>query len=50
MNIVIDKGKVIETGTHKELISNNGKYKAMWNVQAEQYKTANEETAIALQK
>ena len=48
--IVIDKGKVIETGTHKELISNNGKYKAMWNVQAEQYKTANEETAIALQK
>ena len=35
--IVLDKGKVIESGTHEELIANNGMYKEMFEVQAEGY-------------
>ena len=35
--IVLDKGKVIESGTHEELIANNGLYKEMFEVQAEGY-------------
>jgi subfamily B ATP-binding cassette protein MsbA len=31
--IVLDKGQIIETGTHKELLSNDGKYKQLHNIQ-----------------
>lgn len=31
--LVIDGGKVLESGTHEELLSKNGKYKAMWNAE-----------------
>ena len=31
--IVIDQGKIIESGTHQELIKLNGKYKELMNKQ-----------------
>lgn len=36
--LVIDKGEIIERGTHKELLNLGGKYARMFNVQAEGYK------------
>ncbi len=35
---VIDGGKVVEHGSHQELIKNNGKYSKMFNAQAKGYK------------
>lgn len=35
--IVMDKGKIIETGTHEELIRQNGKYMAMYKIQKNMY-------------
>lgn len=32
--IVLDKGNIIEDGTHEELLNNNGYYQSMWNMQA----------------
>jgi len=31
--IVLDEGKVIESGTHEELLENNSQYSKLWNVQ-----------------
>ena len=36
--IVIDKGKIIETGTHNELMKKNGHYAKLFNLQAKGYK------------
>lgn len=36
--IVIENGKVIEEGTHKELMSRESKYSTMFNLQAERYR------------
>lgn len=33
MIVVLDKGKVIETGSHKELYKNNGTYSRLWKEQ-----------------
>ncbi len=35
---MLEKGKVIETGTHEELMALDGKYAEMFNLQAEKYK------------
>lgn len=35
--IMLEKGRIIEEGTHDELLKRNGKYAAMWNVQAARY-------------
>lgn len=35
--IYLDNGRIIEEGTHKELIELNGKYAAMFNAQADNY-------------
>ena len=35
--IVLDRGKIIEDGTHEELIANKGLYKEMFELQAEGY-------------
>ncbi len=32
--IVLDKGKILEQGTHEELLKNNSYYQAMWKMQA----------------
>ncbi|MCC2644360.1 MAG: transporter, partial [Burkholderiales bacterium] len=30
---VLEQGKIIETGSHQELLNHNGKYTALWNLQ-----------------
>lgn len=34
---VFDKAELVETGTHQELLDNNGKYSALWYAQAKYY-------------
>lgn len=36
--IVLDKGKIVEVGTHNELMENNSLYKELFSMQAEYYK------------
>ena len=31
--VVLDDGKIVESGTHNELVSVNGLYSRLWNVQ-----------------
>lgn len=38
--LLIDGGKVLEMGSHKQLLEQNGKYAQMFNLQAEQYQAA----------
>jgi len=35
--IMLEKGRIIEEGTHEELLSKNGQYAAMWHAQAGKY-------------
>ncbi len=35
--ILLENGSIAESGTHTELLSNNGTYAEMWKVQAEKY-------------
>lgn len=35
--LVLDKGRIKETGTHDELVSNKGLYYQLWNAQAKYY-------------
>lgn len=35
--IMLERGRIIEEGTHAELLANNGKYAEMWNAQAGKY-------------
>jgi ATP-binding cassette subfamily B protein len=35
--ILLEKGRIAESGTHSELLTNGGTYAEMWNVQAEKY-------------
>ncbi|MBR4540791.1 MAG: hypothetical protein IKO54_01295 [Lachnospiraceae bacterium] len=35
--IMLEKGSIVEQGTHEELLSLNGKYAQMWKVQAGAY-------------
>ena len=34
---VFDKAELVETGTHQQLIENNGRYSELWNAQAKYY-------------
>ena len=36
--IMLEKGRIIEEGTHEQLLARNGKYAEMWNAQAGKYK------------
>jgi ATP-binding cassette subfamily B multidrug efflux pump len=33
--IVLDKGKIVEEGTHKQLLRKRGKYAVLWKYQSE---------------
>ena len=35
--IMLEKGRIVEAGTHDELLERNGKYAQMWKVQAGAY-------------
>lgn len=35
--VMLEKGRIIEEGTHEELLSKNGQYAAMWHAQAGKY-------------
>ena len=35
--IMLEEGRIIEKGTHKQLLAKNGKYAEMWNAQAGKY-------------
>lgn len=35
--LMLEKGRIIEEGTHESLLAKNGKYAAMWNAQAGKY-------------
>ncbi len=37
--VMLEKGRIIEEGTHDQLLARNGKYAEMWNVQASNYKS-----------
>jgi len=37
--ILLENGSIAESGTHSELLKNNGTYAEMWNVQAKKYCT-----------
>lgn len=41
--ILLDNGKIIETGTHDELMNLNGEYSKLFNMQAEYYKGGDED-------
>lgn len=34
---MMENGRIIEHGTHEELLNSGGKYRKMWNVQAGRY-------------
>ena len=40
---VMEKGRIIESGSHAELMKKNGTYAYMFNLQAEKYKSSSEE-------
>ena len=35
--IVMNRGEIIETGTHDQLIKSRGKYAKMWDAQSKRY-------------
>jgi len=37
---MMEKGRIIESGNHDELMANGGKYAQMFNLQAEKYRTS----------
>ena len=38
---MMEDGRIIESGTHEQLLAKNGKYAKMWNVQAGLYAKEN---------
>ena len=36
---VLKEGKVVEQGSHRELVSDNGEYAKLWNIQTEALNT-----------
>src|SRR5207248_8695360 len=43
---VLDHGKVIELGTHEELMARGGRYRTMFDLQAKRFATAEEDEGI----
>ena len=46
--LVIDKGEIVERGTHEELTSAGGKYQQLWEAQTTKVKKAVEESKLLL--
>ena len=44
--LVLKAGRLVEMGTHEELLQQNGEYATLWNMQAEQYKIENENPVL----
>lgn len=44
--IYLENGKIMETGSHKELIKNNGKYTEMFEIQSQYYKENTKEESV----
>jgi ABC-type multidrug transport system fused ATPase/permease subunit len=40
---VLEQGRVVELGTHDELMAQNGRYRTMFDLQAQRFATAEEE-------
>ena len=40
---LMEKGEIIESGTHRELLEKGGKYADMWSKQAEKYRKKEED-------
>ena len=38
--LMLEKGRIVEEGTHESLLAQNGRYAEMWRVQAGRYQTA----------
>lgn len=45
--LVLEKGRVTESGTHSELLAANGQYAAMWRLQQEQKKSISEAGVVS---
>jgi len=43
--LVLDKGKVVEQGTHQELLSEGGLYSSLWKIQLQEGKDENNDTS-----
>ena len=42
--LVLDKGEIIEQGTHDELLAMNGRYSRLWNMQQGNFVIEDEKT------
>ncbi len=47
--LVMKAGKLVEMGTHEELLLQNGEYATLWNMQAEQYQFENQNPELKIQ-
>ena len=43
---MLEKGKVVELGSHQELIALNGRYRTMFDLQAQRFGTEDEEGKV----
>ncbi|MGD1912646.1 MAG: ABC transporter ATP-binding protein [Rivularia sp. (in: cyanobacteria)] len=46
--LVMKAGKLVEMGTHEELLQQNGEYATLWNMQAEQYQFENNNSELKI--
>ena len=46
--LVMKAGKLVEMGTHEELLLQNGEYATLWNMQAEQYQFENQNPELKI--
>lgn len=44
--IVFDQGRIVQQGTHDELLSQDGKYQQLWNAQAQYYQEQDLDTSF----
>ena len=42
--VVLDKGQIVEFGTHEELLAHNSLYKKLWSLQTDGFLNKSDET------